>query len=737
MSQIARGAAQLSVACVFVAVSLYGQPVVEVRLAVQPVQEIHAVTLKAAGGEVHSCAVRGGAVLVPKTLAMPWTVSLHRFEPTSYTQRDLELKAPLLLRELGELRVRFHPAPPPGETVTVCLVRNGTSSVADTPLAISGQGAFRAALPSGIYAAAFVGDRRATRIRSGVVINPGQTTELGDIAFEPTGSVTLRVVDERSRRPVPGARLTWSPPDALNAAVARVLFSRLWSATTDRAGIATFPSIGPPPLPARWIVSATGYALGLTPAVTIADVQRVALADTPLRPDATVVVDARLPRSGDSFREARLVLSEPEREDSPRFEAVSRQPLRDGENRIRLTRYGRLRIAIESKSGRKMFYQDFDIGPSDRRLVIAPIPTEITGEVRRSGKAVEGVFVTASDRHDSRMVVGQTRTDLNGRYTLAIYQRGDVLLYTSGPRENGNVAQPVLKNLTLAGEREWHVDFELPTAGATIVVVDAESGTPLRARVRGRLVEADGASRGIYVETDADGRATITGAPAGKATMVVRSKGYRGREIAADITMDAADVTVALSKGGTISGRVVDMNGAPVGGARILGGYASPAVNQGSVETSSDASGRFEISEAPESETRLYIVARGQAVAVATLRESSDNVVRLSPPNAGAVTLVGGGKPPQTLSLFLPAPRGEAIIPFAVFRELAMINGMSPFQLLSSGVDGTLILPEFLSPGSYTLYSVRSTGKPNADQYVKVADLIVPARSRTVIALPD
>lgn len=725
----------LTIAYVFLASAMHAESSFEIPLQVEPLQEIRAVTLKAAG-DPYSCPVRNGVLLVPKSLPLPWTVALLRFEPTLYTQGDLERKTPLLLRELGELHVRFQP-PARTQNVHGYFLRGVETTAIEASLGAGDVNTFRTTLPAGIYAAAFLGDGRATRIRSGIIIQPGKTTEIGPLALEPTGSVTLRVVDLQSRRPISGAIVTWSPPDALNADVAQVLFKRLWSGTTGRDGTITFPSVGPPPLPAQWSVHASGYTAMRTPETVIAQTSRAVLPDLLLRPKTYLIVDAQLPRPMDAFRDATLLLSIPEDDQSAHFRVASRQPLREGENKVRLPQFGRLRFSIESMRGKKLYYHDVDLDSSDRRLVIAPLPTDISGAVRRSGKGVEGVVVIAADPHEARMILGRAQTDLSGRYSLSVFQAGDILLYTNGPHQNGNVVQPVLKNLKLAGERERRVDFELPTAGATIVVVDAESRRPLKARVQGQLAEqTTGRIRSFFAETDEQGRARIVGLPEGKATLFVRSNGYRGQEITAETQSDPAELTVAMIKGGVISGRVFDLQGQPIQGARILGGYKTPLAPQPYLGATTDSSGRFEILEAAEPGRAFYVVARGHAITAATLREGTDNVIRLFPPNANAVTLAVDGARPATLSLFLPAPRGGEIIPFDVFRELGELNGMSPFQLLSSGSDGTLVLPEFLAPGNYTLYVVRSTG-PNQDQYVKAADLRVPAAPNAVIAFPD
>lgn len=702
---------RIALALFFVAAAASAQPFVAVPLRVDPPQSVRAVAING-GGNVVACEVRNGQLLVPSNLPLPWTVSQLRFEPAVYSANDLQAKAPLVLREYGELRVSARPAQ---RELRALLLRNGDDTPAQITLSLD-DGVLRAPLAAGLYAGAFFGDGRGSRIRSGIVISPGQPTELSDIALEPTGAVTLRVVDARSRKPVAGAKVVWSPPAALNADVARVLFSRIWSGTTGRDGTIAFPTIGPPPIPARWAVEARGYAPTLTPQVLISEARRFVAADTALRVESTIIVDARLPRDSAEFHGASLVLSAADEEGT--YESFARQPLRDGENKVRLARFGAMRFSIEAKDGRKLVYVDRDVGPDDQRVLIEPLATEISGVVRRRDLPVKGVVVTAADRHDARMIVGRATTDESGRYSFSTFQTGEVLVYSVAP----NASTAVLKTVKLDGTREVRLDFRLPTSNATITVVDADSRAPVRANLAGELTDKNGHTSGLFLDTDETGTARITDAREGKAKLFVRAKGYRGRQVTLDVGNDLPPAEVVLQRGGVIAGRVVDRHGAPVANARVLGGYRALMDMRAYLQATTDRDGRFEVENVTQSGAPLYAIARGSAVAVAVLHEGTDNVIRLLPPNSGAVKVEVRD---NRLDLFLPAPSGGPIIPYGVFFELAKLNGLSIFQLTSNGADGTLILSEFLAPGTYTLYRMRSTGKMYGEEFDKVTEIRV------------
>lgn len=736
MSRTLRLAAGLF-AAITSAAALRAASSIAIPLQIEPPQPVRAVALRA-GETVQACEVRNGMLLVPADLPLPWTTAQNRFEQTSYTREDLKRRAPLVLRELGQIRLRLRPSPAATEPVRAHVLRNGDATPSDVVLARDARG-FRAALPSGTYASAFTGDGRATRIRSGIVVAPGQTTELGELSFEPSGSVLLRVVDATSNEPVAGADVTWTPPGALNADVARALYARLWSSTTDRAGFVTFRSIGPPPIPVQWTVQAQGYAPTLTRRAFVADTRKLVLPDTPLRRESIVVIDVALPKPSEEFRGASLVLSEPESDDSPRYRALSRQPLLDGENRVKLLRFGRRRISIEDSRGRALFYRDLDLQPDDLHLTFAPLPTTISGVVRGDDQPLEGAIVTAADWRDHRAIHARATTDHRGRYTFTTYQSGRVLIYANAPRDaEGTSPGTVTSAIVLRGEPERTVDLEFPDGEAVITVVDAQTGLPVRAVIHGQLTRADGSgSQAVRVETDSEGRGTIRRVPQGTAGVVVRARGYRTREVDIEIREGTpVENTIALSRAGKITGVVTDRSGAPIANAQVSGGFSSPLAHNPRFETATDAAGRFEILEGPEPGTMFYAAAPGYALGAAVLRENAENRIVLSPPNSGALALVAGNAPPRKLELVMAGPRGGEIVPFEVFRAVASFNGMSPFQFLGSGADGTLVFPEFLPAGTWTLYVVRP-GKPGLERYHRVADVVIPAKPGTVVTIPE
>src|SRR6266545_4721946 len=74
----------------------------EVPVHVDPPQPVATIMLQSTGTPV-AVAVANGKAKIPAGLPLPWKVVQPRFEPTTYTQADIDAQRPLLLRELGRL----------------------------------------------------------------------------------------------------------------------------------------------------------------------------------------------------------------------------------------------------------------------------------------------------------------------------------------------------------------------------------------------------------------------------------------------------------------------------------------------------------------------------------------------------------------------------------------------------------------------------------------------------------
>lgn len=714
----------------------YSGPYREVPVKIEPAQSLKAIAVRS-GDDVVPIQIRGGKALIPSNLPLPWTLNITRFEATTYTQSDLEQQRPLVIRELGVIHGLLRRVKPAkDERFTFLLWRGRPNRVDEIDFAADDTGAFDVSVPAGVYQGAVIGEANGTRIRSAIVVDPGQTTSVGELIGEPTTSISVRVVDGKRRTPIAGAPVVWAPPNALNSEVANVLYARRWSTVTNARGVAVFRSIGPPPIPLRWRVSANGYAAQMTRPLELRDSQSVSLPDVALRPEAAIVVRVRLPRQrGAELRNGKIVLGDPDEANPLWFVPVTGAALREGEVKFVSATYGRKRLWVENASGRRLLYQDFENSSETTVLDLAPLPVDIHGQVQRSGSPIEGAIVRVADPHEAKTVLALAKTDSDGHYRFTTFQSGHVSLYAIEPNHPGIQPYALTRELDVNGNADYQLDFELPDSGAVIRVVDATSGEPLHAVVDKRLTFRDGGANMSVTKTDDDGRLALNGFPEGTGRLFIRAPGHHAREVDVTLTDKPTETLIKLESSGSISGRVVDVNGAPIAGAKIAGGYHDELVQQAPFEAITDETGHFGFDFAPQPGTTFYVIAAGHSLGITTLEPDHENTVTLFPPGRGGVFLMPGNAPPSKLYLVMAAPAGGDYIPLGALYDLAKANGMRSYQLLGTSKDGSVALPEFLPPGTYNLYVALKGGKPWL--YRKVGTIALPADRNFVLTFSE
>lgn len=702
-----------------------------VAVRVEPPQSLRAITLRS-GDEVRSVAIVNGRFSAPDDFPLPWTVGMSRFETTAYSKADLDAKRPLVIRELGILRGTLQRAKPPqSESFDWLLQAADAAQPRELPFTVNATGAFEIRLPAGLYQGAALGAASATRIRSGIVIKAGQATDLGAIVTEPTTPVTVRVIDAKRNAAMAGARVEWDPPgDLLNAELNRAIYGRRWSGVTDRNGVISFASVGPLPMTIRWRVAAEGFASASTVRTQLREIQRVALPDVRLRPDATILVRAVLP-DDKVFRGAMLGLHAREDDRSRRFTRKSVTELREGETRLRAGDYGMKRITIENASGKPVLYRDIEVVNELTIVDLAPHPVEIHGRVMSGDAPIANTIVRATEPTDGAFTLAEARTNEDGAYRMRAWQSGPMLLYTiaaGGPgRSSGNAEARV----DTTNRADVRADLEMPRSGFSIAVVDAATGAPVKARIWRRLSFGEKQRLGSD-ETDAQGRLVAAAYPAGKASLHIQAKGYRARDVHLEITDRNDEHVIRLEKSRGIRGRVIDAHGAPIRGARITGGYATELTMQPHFFTQTDADGRFELDSAPEAGTLFYVAAARHALAITALQSDIDNTIVLHPPSAGTAVLMPDNAPPEKIWMVMAAPAGGGFIPLGALDDLADVNGMSPYQLHGSALDGSVVLPEFLPPGTYELFIAKLGGDPYV--YHRVGRITAPLQRAVALS---
>jgi hypothetical protein len=706
-----------------------------VTIRVDPPQDIQAITLRS-GERVLSLAIREDRVEVPDDFPFPWTVGLVRFEPVTYTATDLRAKRPLTLGELGIVRGMVAPGAAHETRITWLLQRALDPSVTTIRADVGERGAFEFRLPAGTWNGAALGDTEASRIRSAIVVRRGLPTEIGAITLERALSLSFRIVDATTGSPVPRARAVWDPPPtALNSAVARVLFSEVWSGIADRRGLARIRTAGPLPLAARWRVEAEGYADTPTPAHVLTSESSGDLGEVRLRPEAVLVVNAILPDEESDLVGATLILGDRDPENQKAFEEIARAPLRPGTTKFPAKRYGPKRLRVVGAEGRLLAWHDFDVDAVSTSVELRLEPLAITGVVSRRSEGMPGAWVSVADPAEGRSVLARVRTGESGRYALRTWQRENLFIYAIAGPTAGVASAPVRRSIESAGGAAIEVDFEIATGGVRIAVVDAGTKEPLIAEVRHRIMVGKG--RGVdsgVASTDRSGRLQVENQSDGIAHLVVKAPGYRTRELEFPLEENPDENQVALERAEPQTIRVVDPAGRPISGAEVSGGYSSELATQPSFLCTTDGSGACRIDSPPPTGTTLYVVARGFALSIEAFPPNGDLVAIVHPPGTGGGVLRPDHALPTKLYLTTAAPAGGRLVPMVVLAEVAFANGLTPYQLQGSAADGTLVLPQFLGPGRWDLYLALRGGSPYL--YRNITTFATPLREPFVVAFP-
>lgn len=534
--------------------------------------------------------------------------------------------------------------------------------------------------------------------------------------------VSFRVTDGKTGAPIAGAKVVWDPAGALNAEDAKIMFARTWSDRTDRRGGVVF-RVGPIPIPVRWRVEVPGYAVERT---------------RQLRPSAALHVHVHLPEDGHDFDGGSIVLAEPEEQVPSHYRPRLRQQLREGEIIFPIETFGPKRVGLEDAAGKKLCYRDINVQPESSVLELSPQPIVIHGRVSRGDAGIEKATVILSDPHDGRTILAKAVADTAGAYALTTYQSGDLSLYATKYGARYATMGAVFRKLyTTPDRRDYPLDFESPAGGITVVVSDAQSHQPLQASVKaGFKLKQDGSLAGMLGETDDTGKVTFEGFAAGSASLDVSAPGYRTRQVDVPVHGDAVDEhQVTLSRSSPIRGRIVSPAGAPIPGAVITASYDVITEMMPRFRTATDVSGKFGFDSPPDPGTTFYVVAAGWALAIVVLEPGADNVVTLYPPSPNTVLVLEKDEsPPKHPYRIGAAPAGSDSIPSGVLNDLAEANGMNAFQLLGSGKDGTLVLPQFLAPGSYDFFLThRAQNSPNGLSYERLGTLTLPGQTVAVL----
>jgi len=384
--------------------------------------------------------------------------------------------------------------------------------------------------------------------------------------------------------------------------------------------------------------------------------------------------------------------------DAPRWNDIARG-LTDASGTVRLSAESDVTVRARAEQGDLHGVSSTTVtrpGGADVEIVLGRAAT-LSGVVQDTdGNPVPGATVglmTQRERPGGLEFFASETTDAEGRFAFA----GVPTMHFEQPSMLQIVASgfaPRREVIRDGASAETHVEIVL-SAGRVVTgrVLDAD-GRPL-AEV---LVQADRAD--MPTETDAEGSFQLAGVPPDASTLRLELEGYA--PLALDLSgLPGAQTEVGdvvLTRGGTITGRVVDMSGTGVEAATVMvlsrpdGEY----VQQGAT----DRDGRFEIHGLGDAavDLEVYGPEDGDAGFTASLRAQQKDVR----PGTDALVRLSGAR--TVLVRLIDDATGEALVTQSVAVRLTAEG--AEFPSIAQSWDGDTTSRIRIRPPESGTYSV-------------------------------
>ena len=340
----------------------------------------------------------------------------------------------------------------------------------------------------------------------------------------------------------------------------------------------------------------------------------------------------------------------------------------------------------------------------------------IRGRVLSAGQPIPGAIVQAIGFGNTAQISrGQTTADQNGGFVFETLAPGDYNLIASAKGfrfEPQNRIRTGSDNVIVEGFKEADVCGK---------VVDAASDAPIASfNCRMRSTNGPGMATSPTEITQAFNSATgefcVNGVPAGQYVVEASAPGYAptfSSELVVARGQTSQPVTIRLTRGGQISGRMVDAAGKPVGRARIrtkdpewdddgftqmLGNEFPSNVTEVDVRCGED--GRFLLTGLTPGTYQMRVEAAKYTLFVKQEVQVSEG----QETKLGDLALVKGGILRGTLF----DPSGKPLVGGTI-NLMPDDNGGGKPRTAKSGADGKFNI-ENISPGRYVVSAMRSSG---------------------------
>ena len=363
--------------------------------------------------------------------------------------------------------------------------------------------------------------------------------------------------------------------------------------------------------------------------------------------------------------------------------------------------------------------------------------TRVHGTVRGTAGPAEGAMVSLMPERGGLDKLGMAMTDKSGDYEIASVKPGDytlqVVMLDASMNAGSQPSSPLIETLTVGGSPELRHDVTLPggvlngraesavdgsaVAGVRLILQRTDEGRAnqgVYSRLDGRVGEtysdAEGAFQFRYLP---DGTYTVHAG--GRNVVGMGQSGWARTKVeGVRVTGDGAGfkVKVKLRPGGSIAGRVSSVAGQPIEAASVWVGTEQDGWISTFSETTSDATGRYEVPDLGPGAFSLAFRADGYGYTVVPgvlVREGEPTAQDVTLPAGVALKLETGDRSPWSLSVSLIGPDGPLPTSLTALSDLAAAMGGDPQLLVGS-----------FAPGSYQL-RVTAEGQTILDTEVVLA----------------